>query len=155
MSTTDPKIQVKRGQEGSGTPIDEAVAAIVDPRGTPVSANAPQPLFTTPVILERKRKGKNKKRYTSGTKGLQRLTLGWSKAAYRSANAFAEGFDTFSKRSDKSARRRRDGLIRDSLRNASRGFADGLGELGRAPGEIARRISGRAVWRTFRMFTLS
>jgi hypothetical protein len=147
----DPKTYVKK--EGGGA--DDS-AAVVDPRGTAVTAHSPQALFTAPIVLERTKKGKKKgKRYTSGTKGLQQLALGVSKAAYRSANSFADGFRVFSKQSNKSARRRRDGLIRDSLRNASSGFAEGLTELGRAPGEIARRISSRNVWRTFRIFTLS
>ena len=45
-------------------------------------------------------------------------------------------------------------MVRDSLRNASRGIEDGLRELGRAPSEIANRVSRRTVWRVFRMFTL-
>jgi hypothetical protein len=144
----------KKSHESGGTQAGET-ATVVEPRATPVNPHGPPPLFSTPVILERKKKGRNKRRYTSGTKGLQRLTLGVAKAAYRSANAFAEGLQTFSKRSNRSARRRRDGLIRDSLRNASSGFADGLNELGRAPREVTRKISGRAIWRTFRIFTLS
>jgi hypothetical protein len=111
-------------------------------------------LFTTPVVIEpvRKKKGK-KKKYTKGTKGVQRLTLGVSDALFRSANSVAKGAKTFSKRSKKSSRKRRDGLIRDSLRNASRGVGDGLAELGKAPNEIARRISTGQVRKAFRAFT--
>jgi hypothetical protein len=149
----DIKHNVKKGEAGlSGT--DEPTPTPVVP---PVTVRYPQPLFATPIVLERKKtggKGK-RRRYTRGTGGLQRLTLGLAKGAYRVADSFADGLDTFSKQSNKSSKRRRDGLIRDSLRNASSGIADGLAELGRAPGDVARKIRTRDVWRTFRFFTLS
>lgn len=110
-------------------------------------------LFTTPVVIEAlKRKKKKKKKYTQGTKGLQRLAVGVSDAVFRSANSVAKGAKTFSKRSKKSSRKKRDGLVRDSLRNASRGFSDGLTELGKAPNEIAKRIGTGQVRRSFRVF---
>ena len=112
-------------------------------------------ILTTPVILKRAKSKKKKKKakYTRGTKGLQRLVLGLSRAAFRSSNSVAKGFQTFARQSRKSSRRRRDGLIRDSFRNASRGFSAGLSELGQAPGEVARRVSTRRVWRMYRVLT--
>ena len=154
----DIKYNVKKGTEVGASGTDEPAPATGDDRGKPggVTVRHPQPLFATPIVLERKKtRGKGKRRYTSGTGGFQRLTLGLTKGAYRAANSFAEGLDTFSRKSNKSSKRRRDGLIRDSLRNASSGIADGLAELGRAPGEVARKIRTRDVWRTFRFFTLS
>jgi len=153
---TDPKYNVKKPAEA--TIVTEEPTVVVDDKGRPVNSPTPPPppLYTTPIVLERKRSKKDKRRrYTSGTKAVQRLGLGLTKAAYRTTNSFAEGFETFSRRSSKSADRRRDGFVRDSLRNASAGIADGFAELGRAPGEIAKRIGSRTVWRTFRFFTLS
>jgi hypothetical protein len=112
-----------------------------------------KPIISSAIVFELKTKNRNRRRFSSGTKDTQRLSLGLSKSAYRVANSFAEGFWTFSDRSEQSSRRRRDGVVRDSLRNASKGVEKGFNELGRAPGEIARRISGRNVWRTFRLFT--
>jgi hypothetical protein len=111
-------------------------------------------LFTTPIVIEPvKKKGKKKKKYTRGTKGIQRLALGVTDALYRSANSVAKAEKTISKRSKKSSRKKKDGLVRDSLRNASRGIGDGFTELGKAPNEIARRIGTGQVRRAFRVFT--
>lgn len=111
-------------------------------------------LFTTPVVIERvKKKGKKKKKYTKGTKGIQRLALGVTDALYRSANSVAKAEKTISKRSKKSSRKKKDGLVRDSLRNTSRGISDGFTELGKTPNEIAKRIGTRQVRRAFRVVT--
>jgi hypothetical protein len=135
--TTDTKADTKKG-----------------PEGTPTVAVSPQALITTPMILKRGKlttKG-SKKKYSSGTKAFQRLTLGISKAAFRTSNSVAEGLKTFSKDSSKSARKRRDGMFRDSLRNASRGLSDGLVEFSKAPAEITDRVGTGRVWRTVRVF---
>lgn len=112
-------------------------------------------LFVTPIVIEPvKKKGKKKKKkYTRGTKGIQRLALGVNDALYRSANSVAKAEKTISKRSKKSSRKKKDGLVRDSLRNASRGISDGFTELGKAPNEIAKRIGTKQVRRAFRAFT--
>ena len=118
------------------------------------AAVSPKALLTTPVIIKLgKSRKKSTKKYSRGTKGLQRLIVGVSRAASRSANSLAKGTKTFAKRSNKSARKRRDGVIRDALRNASRGIGDGFTELGKAPDEIARRIGTGQVRRAFRVFT--
>lgn len=115
-------------------------------------AAGPAPIFTAPHVLKREKgKKKKKKKYSRGTKAAQRLFLGVSKAGYRASNSLAEGLDTFVKRSNKSARKRRDGMLRDAFRNASRGFSDGAKELGRAPQAIANSIGTRRVWRIFRV----
>lgn len=118
------------------------------------SSIAGSPVLTVPIVIERaKRKKRNKKKYTQGTKAIQRLVLGISEAGVRSSNSITKGLRTFTKRSKKSSRKRRDGLVRDSLRNASIGFSDGMNQLGRAPYEIARRVGTGRIWRTFRAFT--
>lgn len=143
-SKSDVKADTKKSQEGAETLVRGSGAAV-----------SPRALITTPVVIKlgKSGKNKNKKKYTRGTKGLQRLVLGVSKAAFRSSNSVAEGLKTFVKRSNKSSRKRRDGLVREVFRNASRGFGDSLTELGKAPGELARRVGTRRVWRTFRVFT--
>ena len=119
----------------------------------PIPVTSRRVALTMPIVMERAKLGKSKKKkkkYTAGTKPLQRFMLGVSSAGSRSANSVAKGFRIFVKRSKKSARRRRDGMIRDSLRNASIGYSEGVSEFGRAPYEIARRISTGRVWRVFR-----
>ena len=50
-------------------------------------------------------------------------------------------------RSGRSARRKRDGLLRDSLRNGTRAFSRAAREAGRAPYQLAREISTRRYWK--------
>ncbi len=137
-----PSVEPKKTQESADP------APPVAPKATGAT-----PIFSAPLVLklEKSKKKKKKKKYSRGTKPLQRLLLGVSKAGYRSSNAVAEGLNTFVKRSNKSGRKRRDGMVRDALRNAGRGFSDGAKELGKAPRAIAKSIGTRRVWRVFRM----
>lgn len=142
-----PKIIIEPGDSGGG---------IAPPPQSTQQSGQVQALIVTPVYFERKRcrnkkKGKGKRRYSKGTKGFQKFLLGASRAAYRTANSFADGFDTFAKRSNRSSRRKKDGLIRYSLRNASRGFQDGLDQLGKAPNALAKQIGTNNVRRGFRI----
>ncbi|HYL05370.1 MAG TPA: hypothetical protein VE075_04990 [Thermoanaerobaculia bacterium] len=124
----------------------------------PAGAGQPKALLAAPIILERvksRKRNRKKKKYSRGTKPFQRLLLGVSKAGFRTSNSLAKGLDTFVKRSNKSARKRRDGLVRDSLRNASRGAGKAFTEAGKAPEEIARRLGTRRVWRVVRGFAPS
>jgi hypothetical protein len=142
---TDVKQEPKKGGEYA-----EASSA---GHGGGVSAHA---VITTPLLLKREKAGdgKAKKKYSRGTRGVQRLLYGLSKAAYRSTNSVSEGLDTFVKQSSKSSKKRRDGFIREALRNASKGVADGVAELGKAPEEITKRIGTRRVWKLFRVLPL-
>ena len=112
-----------------------------------------QAVLKSVIVLKVQKSGKNKKKkkYSDGTKGLQRFEYGLSRAAYRVSNAFAEGTKTFSDRSKKSARKRKDGLVRDSLRNFGKAVSDGVKEISDAPDEVTRRISTRRVWKTIRI----
>jgi hypothetical protein len=114
------------------------------------AAVSEQAVITVPIVLTRNTRKRRRKRYTKGTRGQQRFILGLSEAAYRLTNSLSKGFDTFNDRSKRSRWRKRDGLERDFFRNASRGVNDAFNELGRAPGELARRVSTRRVAKTFR-----
>jgi len=125
---------------GSSTGATGPMPGTVPPPQLPQA----RPLLSGPVYFDfrRKKKGRRrKKKYTRGTKGWQRLTLGFARAGYRTANGFARGFDIFQRRSNRSMRRKRNGIVRDALRNASRGFGRGMSELGRTPFQVARQIS--------------
>jgi len=110
-------------------------------------------ILTAPIVmtLDKRRRKSGRRRYTSGTKSTQKFLYGVSKAGFRVTDSFSRGFNTFVNRSDRSAKKRKDGYVRDSLENASRGVGRGLSTLGRAPYEIARRIPTRAVWNSFRV----
>jgi len=110
---------------------------------------------TMPIVIKRVKDKKGKKKYTRGTKPLQDLVLGASEAGYRATNSLSKGLKTFVKRTKKSSRKKRDGAVRDAIRNATVAFGDGVSELGRAPQDLAKRVSTRRAWKAFRVFTPS
>jgi len=107
-----------------------------------------------PIVLKvrRRRLRGGKKRYSRNSKDAQRLVYGGSRALFRIADGFAAGADSFRRRSDRSARRRRDGLAKDFFRNYARGVDRASRQWGRAPYEIAREINGRRAWKSVRQF---
>jgi hypothetical protein len=128
----------------------------VPPKGsTPVAPGAPQgqepPLLVTPVVLTTAKK-KKKKKYSRGTKPFQELAQGLSDSGFRATNSIARSAKTFSKRSKKSSRKKRDGLVRDSVRNLGPSLGDGITELGKAPEALTRRIRTGQIRRAVRLF---
>lgn len=108
-----------------------------------------------PIVLKVKRGrrgGRGNKRYSRNTKDAQRLVYGSSKALFRLADGAAAGTESFWRRSDRSARRKKDGLAKDFYRNAARGIDRASRQVGKAPYEIAREISGRRAWKNVRWF---
>jgi hypothetical protein len=114
-------------------------------------------LWTTPIILQRdkkkSRRGKRKKKYSKGTKGFQRLLQGAAESANRISRGFSRNTRTFADRSRRSARKRRDGLIRDFFKNESRAIRKGSRQFSKAPDEITKRFSTRRTWRALRIWT--
>jgi hypothetical protein len=107
-----------------------------------------------PIILKVKgiRRKRGRKRYSRGTKDLQRLTFGSAKGTYRLLDGLAAGAGTFWRRSRRSARRKKDGLAKDLWTNLARGYRKYSRESGRAPIELARRIRGRRAWKSVKKF---
>jgi hypothetical protein len=105
-----------------------------------------------PIVLKVRRRGRRggRKRYSKNTKDVQRLAYGSSKAIYRVAEGLAAGTESFWRRSNRSARRKKDGLAKDFYRNAARGVDRFSRQAGKAPWELAREISGRRSWKNLR-----
>jgi hypothetical protein len=113
------------------------------------------PYWGTPIIVRREKKKKRgrrnrKRKYSRGTKSSQKLLLGVAQSAYRVADAFSRDNRTVYKRSKRSARRRKNGVVRDAFKNWSRGFEKGSRELGKAPWPIAKRLNTKSTWRFVR-----
>ena len=119
-----------------------------DPTDTPTQA-----LWTTPIILYRegkKKKRRKRKKYSRGTKGLQRLLLGFASAADRVSRGANRGTKQWVRKTKRSQRKKKDGLIRDAFDNASRAFNTGSREASKAPREISKRFNTRRGWRIVR-----
>lgn len=117
------------------------------------SEPAPVPiLLGRPIVLRRRKKKKRKKRYTRGLKDVQRLTHGVLESSEQLYKGGRDTVRTLRKRSDKSARRRRDGALKDLPENLGRALQDGVEASARAPYELLRQVNGKRAWRQTRPF---
>jgi hypothetical protein len=129
-------------QEQKATPAEPPGVIIAEPTGD----GTEQILYPSPATPRTKRK----KRYSKGTKDLQRLEGGVSKATWRIAHAVTEGVESYRKRSKKAARKRRDGALRDFVPNVARAVGDAGGELAKAPADFIRQVPTKLIWRQTR-----
>lgn len=95
-----------------------------------------------PIVIKTKKKKKFK--YSRGLKDFQRTSRRMSKVSSRMARAFSKGIDTFRKESDKSARKKRDGAIRDFGLNVARGMSKSLRITSDVPYDLARAFDQRS-----------
>src|SRR5258706_546208 len=77
-----------------------------------------------PIVVKTKKKKKYK--YSRGLKDLQVSGRKVNKASSRLVKAVAKGMTEYRKASDKSARKKRDGAIRDFGLNVAKGMGKGL-----------------------------
>jgi transketolase len=104
-----------------------------------------------PIVLEyKKKKNRKNKRYSAGLGDAQRLEEGMSKATRRLAQAVARGTDTYHKERQKSARRKRDGAIRDFVPNMAEGISTSLREASSVPADLARSTNTKGTRRLLR-----
>jgi hypothetical protein len=97
---------------------------------------------------EGQKKKKRKKKYSSkSARDFQQLGKGMSKGAFRLAYAVAIGLDTFYRSQNRSARKKRDGMVKDVMLNTARGLRDAGAEAARAPYDVYKRVD---VWRQAR-----
>jgi hypothetical protein len=83
---------------------------------------------------------KKKKRYSKRLKGLQKIERGVSKAMHRLASSVDEGLRVWRKSSDRSAREKRDGAIRDALKNYAKAMGKQIRIASWAPADLARAV---------------
>ena len=99
------------------------------------------------VIGKRKRR---KRRYSRGMRDLQVVGRRSTKVTERVARALLKGMRTFRKESDKSARKRRDGALRDVNRNVAKGLGRMLRSSRDLPLDIAKALDTRGLRRSRR-----
>lgn len=103
-----------------------------------------------PIVYEvtRGRNRKRKKKYSRGLKDPQKLEQDASRATERVAYAVADGIAEYRDNRDRSARRKRDGAIKDVVRNVGRGLSEALDKGSRAPSDLTRRATTKRLRRT-------
>jgi hypothetical protein len=102
----------------------------------------------TAVVEVKEKKRRKKKKYSSkSARDFQQAGNAFSKGAFRLANAVAVGLDTFHRSQNRSAKKKRDGMLKDGMLNTAKGFRDAGQEAARAPYDIYNRVN---VWRQAR-----
>lgn len=114
----------------------------------PVQAQGPEGAAhadAAPLAVEKSKKKKKKMKYSRGLRDLQTVGRRLTKVSERLARANAAGIETYRKASDKSARKKRDGAMRDFGVNAAKGMSKSLRKSSRVPVDIARALSPRGT----------
>ncbi len=114
---------------------------------TVTTALAPRPVLKVKVKLGQS----GKRRYSRGLKDPQRMHRGWTTAATRLAEAAAVGLGDYRDRSEKSARKKRDGAIRDGMENWARAMGKAMKKASKVPGDLVKPINTKAMQRTARV----
>jgi len=122
-----------------------------DPPGPPPD---PPGAWPQPIVYEYRKK-RGKKRYSMGTKDLQVCVRGFSRSLERVADAVADGLGRYRRRRNRSANRKKDGAIKDFVRNVGRGAEKALRTGSKAPTDLTRRVTSKRLKRATRLWVPS
>lgn len=86
-------------------------------------------------------KPKKKKKYSKNLRTPQELEVGATKAMRRIAKAVDKGLGIWIDARGKSARKKRNGAIRDSLRNSSKAMREVLATASKAPSDFVDSVA--------------
>lgn len=109
------------------------------------------------VVYDYGKKRKKRKKYSRNLRTVQRTEDGLTLAGRRLGDAIESGFRSYRKRRNKSARRKKDGPLRDIFPNTANGISRFFNVGSDIPYDIARRVNskrfGKQVRQTVRFFT--
>lgn len=110
------------------------------------------PVVCNRVILYKVKgnKKRRKKKYTRGLKDIQRVAHGITDSSERLSRALSRGVIRYRKVQNKSARRKRDGGIKDYLDNVSKATGTTIRIASRAPYDFVRRVNTKPYTRFVR-----
>jgi hypothetical protein len=127
---------------GAKTSTDTADAAAAAAGGSYQQAQ----VFPRPIVYERTKK-RGRKRYSSALKDAQKDERAVSRAGQRLAQAVADGFGEYRRRRDRSAERKKDGAIKDFVRNVGRGAEEALRTGAKVPSDLTRYATKKRLTR--------
>lgn len=88
---------------------------------------------------------KKKRKYTRGMRAQQELERGMSRAAASIGDAVAATFNTYKDRSRSSSYKKRDGAVKDAIKNWTKATSKGMKKASDAPFELVKSVNrGRA-----------
>lgn len=127
----------------------------------PAVVRPAEPLVAQPSLLDRLRAGRpavfnikkrGKRRYSKELKNPQIAMRDLTRVSSRIASAVSDGIREFKKRENRSSFRKKDGALRDVLKNTARGLRTTLRGASDAPLDLARAVHpGRARKRLRRL----
>jgi Family of unknown function (DUF6312) len=104
--------------------------------------------LSKPIVIKTKKQ--KKKKYSSGLKDVQVIGRRMSKISSDIAHSMSEGVDSYRKASDKSARKKRDGALRDINLNVAKAVSRALRESSDIPFDLAKSLTTRGSRRSAR-----
>ena len=117
--------------------------------GVAAGSTASAPATTTTFVVETPEK-KKKRKTSRGLKDVARIERGVAKAGDRLGSAVEAGFSKYREKSKKSSYKKKDGAIRDAVKNWSVAAGKGLEEASKIPGDITKALSTKQVSRAVR-----
>jgi hypothetical protein len=95
-----------------------------------------------PIVIEAKEKKKKKKKYSNGfSRAFQELESGLTKSSRKVAKAVREALDEYEQRREESVAEKKDGALKDLLRNQSKALRKGLPIAAEAPADFLDAIA--------------
>ena len=93
------------------------------------------------TVVKAKKKKKKRKKYSRGLRAIQELEVAGTKSSRRLTKALDRGLSTWITARNKSARKKRNGALRDSLKNSSKSMRQVLKQSSQAPTDFLDEFS--------------
>ena len=108
----------------------------------PATSARPPVILHESIRVKSVKTGKKKKRrYSFGLGTIQHLERGVTRSLETATKGVARTFSEYSERSDKSARKKRDGALRDGIENWTKALSKGMRVAGEAPYEFVKQVN--------------
>jgi hypothetical protein len=112
----------------------------------PAGDSSSEPLRPIVVNINKKKK----KKYSRGLEDLQRTGIGITRVSSKVARSVFKGMQEFRKASDKSARKKRDGALRDIVLNMGKASSKSLRVVSSVPRDLTKALNRRGGRRVMR-----
>lgn len=103
-----------------------------------------------PIVIDLRKRKVRKRRYSQELRDIQVLERDMTRITHRMVRALDKGLAEYRQARDRSARKNRDGALRDALPNLGKGMATTLREASPLVEETARALDNRTTRRILR-----
>ena len=130
-----------------------------EPLTAPAHANPPRVILQESIRVKSVglKKKKKKLRYSFGLGTIQHLERGVTRSLETASKGVARTFSEYSERSGSSARKKRDGALRDGIANWTKALSKGMRIAGEAPYDFVKNVNrgpgSKQVRETVRLLT--